>query len=429
MSHTTASNPASAVRRFWQRIGPGLLMAGAAIGVSHLVQATRAGADFGTQLIGVVVLIHVLKYPFFEYGHRYAAATGESLLHGYARLGRGYLMAFMLLVGVSAVITVAGVTFVAAGLAQNLLEGPSTTTAWAAMLIAACTLLLVVGHYRILEGSMRIIMIALMLTTAVALVAVIGSGARIAADPGGPSAFQLSSLGFLIALMGWMPAPIEGAAFQSLWVRERDRTKGARATLGDVRVDFNNGYAVTLVAAVLFLLLGAYVMHGRGIEFADTAGGFAAQFVDLYIRTLGPWAEPIVATAALTTMFSTLLAIYDAYPRSIAVGLGLVRGRSDVREGSTYWVALVLIGSAALVILHAFIGSLRALIDLATTLAFLSAPVLGWLNFRLLTSRHTPVEMQPGRALRALSWVGLTFFGVLGVLFVVHRFLPGRLGE
>ena len=28
-------------------LGPGLLFAGAAIGVSHLVQSTRAGADFG----------------------------------------------------------------------------------------------------------------------------------------------------------------------------------------------------------------------------------------------------------------------------------------------------------------------------------------------------------------------------------------------
>jgi Mn2+/Fe2+ NRAMP family transporter len=39
--------------------GPGLLMAGAAIGVSHLVQSTRAGADFGFQLVAVVLLINV----------------------------------------------------------------------------------------------------------------------------------------------------------------------------------------------------------------------------------------------------------------------------------------------------------------------------------------------------------------------------------
>ena len=35
------------------KLGPGLLFAGAAIGVSHLVQSTRAGADFGLSLIHI----------------------------------------------------------------------------------------------------------------------------------------------------------------------------------------------------------------------------------------------------------------------------------------------------------------------------------------------------------------------------------------
>ena len=36
---------------FLQTLGPGLLFAGAAIGVSHLVQSTKAGADFGFGLL------------------------------------------------------------------------------------------------------------------------------------------------------------------------------------------------------------------------------------------------------------------------------------------------------------------------------------------------------------------------------------------
>lgn len=33
--------------------GPGLLYAGAAVGVSHLVQSTRAGAEFEFQLLAL----------------------------------------------------------------------------------------------------------------------------------------------------------------------------------------------------------------------------------------------------------------------------------------------------------------------------------------------------------------------------------------
>ncbi|MDI6402878.1 divalent metal cation transporter, partial [Balneolaceae bacterium ANBcel3] len=73
---------------FMQAIGPGFLMAGAAIGVSHLVQATRAGAEYGFSLFWLLLLAVVSKYPFMQYGPRYAAATGNHLVHGYRQLGK-----------------------------------------------------------------------------------------------------------------------------------------------------------------------------------------------------------------------------------------------------------------------------------------------------------------------------------------------------
>ena len=84
-------------KSFLQSLGPGLLFAGAAIGVSHLVQSTRAGADFGFGLIWALLLVNLFKYPFFQFGPRYATATGESLLHGYNKLGKGVLITYFLL--------------------------------------------------------------------------------------------------------------------------------------------------------------------------------------------------------------------------------------------------------------------------------------------------------------------------------------------
>ena len=51
-----------------KKLGPGLLFAGAAIGVSHLVQSTRAGADFGWGLLWALLLVNLFKYPFFQFG-------------------------------------------------------------------------------------------------------------------------------------------------------------------------------------------------------------------------------------------------------------------------------------------------------------------------------------------------------------------------
>ena len=82
---------------WYKLLGPGLLYAGAAIGVSHLVQSTRAGADFGLGLLWALLLVNLFKYPFFQFGPRYATATGESLLDGYLKLGKGVLVTYYVL--------------------------------------------------------------------------------------------------------------------------------------------------------------------------------------------------------------------------------------------------------------------------------------------------------------------------------------------
>lgn len=84
-------------RKLLQVLGPGLLYAGAAIGVSHLVQSTRAGAGYGFDLIWILLLANILKYPFFEFAPRYAVSARESLIHGYKRLGNWAIIAFAIL--------------------------------------------------------------------------------------------------------------------------------------------------------------------------------------------------------------------------------------------------------------------------------------------------------------------------------------------
>ncbi|MCA9819523.1 MAG: divalent metal cation transporter, partial [Nitrosarchaeum sp.] len=85
------------VSSFTKTAGPGILFASTAIGVSHLVQSTRAGADFGFLLLGFVVLALLMKYPFFEYGSRYANATQTSIIDGYQKLGKPVLWTYFLL--------------------------------------------------------------------------------------------------------------------------------------------------------------------------------------------------------------------------------------------------------------------------------------------------------------------------------------------
>ena len=68
------------MNQFLSKLGPGILFASTAIGVSHLVQSTRAGADYGLTLIAAILLANLFKFPFFDAGSRYARVTGTTLI-------------------------------------------------------------------------------------------------------------------------------------------------------------------------------------------------------------------------------------------------------------------------------------------------------------------------------------------------------------
>jgi len=115
-------------RNLLKSLGPGLLWAGAAIGVSHLVQSTRAGAIYGFQLVGIILLINLFKYPFFEFGPRYASSTGESLLHGYKRLGNWAMILYFILTLATMFTLQAAITVVTAGLFSSVFPDLFSTT-------------------------------------------------------------------------------------------------------------------------------------------------------------------------------------------------------------------------------------------------------------------------------------------------------------
>ncbi len=155
---------------WFKKLGPGLLFAGAAIGVSHLVQSTRSGADFGFGLLWALGLIHIVKYPFFQFGPRYATATGESLLDGYKKIGKSVLIVFFIL-NLATMFTIqAAVTIVTAGLASNLFGITSNPVIWSIIITGICFLLLLIGKYKLLDNLIKVIIVLLTISTVISLI-------------------------------------------------------------------------------------------------------------------------------------------------------------------------------------------------------------------------------------------------------------------
>ncbi len=154
----------------FQKLGPGLLFAGAAIGVSHLVQSTRAGADFGFGLIWALLLVHLFKYPFFQFAPRYANATGESLLEGYKKLGKGVLVTYFVLTFATMFTIQTAVTIVTAGIASTLSGNVISTEIWSVIILLICVSVLIIGRYKFLDSLMKVIIVTLTISTLIAVI-------------------------------------------------------------------------------------------------------------------------------------------------------------------------------------------------------------------------------------------------------------------
>jgi len=415
-------------------LGPGLVWAATAIGVSHLVQSTRAGALFGSGralwlIVAVVLLANLLKYPFFEFGPRYAAATGESLLEGYSRLGRWAVWIYVL-VTVGTMFTVqAAVTLVTASLAIQLFGGALSILGYSALLLAVCAALLIAGRYPLLDKMVKVIVVLLAVSTLAALVSALVAGSPASPAAGEPTVpLKLggaAAFAFVIALVGWMPSAIDISVWHSLWTLERSRQTAHRPRLAHVLFDFNLGYFGTALLALVFVALGALVIHGSGRELPPQAGAFAAGLITLYTETLGPWSRPLIAVAAFTTMFSTTLAVTDGFPRVLQRATGLLAPRVSERAlGTLYWVWMLVIVGGSLLVIGSFLNRLTRMVDLATTLSFLTAPVLSWFNLRVITGPEMPADAVPPRWLLVLSWLGLVLGAAFAAVYLIWRWTP-----
>ena len=397
------------MRGLIKKLGPGLLFFFSAIGVSHLVQSTRAGADFSFGLIWALALSTLFKYPFFLFGPKYSMATGETLLDGYKKLGNYVLVIYLILSLITMFTIQTAVTIVTAGLAIELFGITTNITIWAAIITFCCLIILLVGQYKFLDKLMKFVIIILAISTIVAVFfASINSSNTIEISQVFPK--DQVGIAFIVAFMGWMPAPMDVSIWQSIWTLEKKK-KEKNINDNDIILDFNIGYLTTIILGICFIALGAFVMYGSGESFSNQGGEFAKQLINLYTDSIGSGVFIIIAIAAFTTMFSTTITCLDASPRAMKITSRLLGFKK--LDNYNFWIIILALGT--LLIFIFFISEMGFLVKIATILSFITAPFYAFINFKLINSHHTPKSYRPSLMINILSVLGilfLTFFSV-----------------
>lgn len=412
--------------KFSKTAGPGILFASTAIGVSHLVQSTRAGADFGLLLLGFVIVVSLLKYPFFEYGSRYANVTQTSIIDGYKKLGRPILWMYFFITVSSMFFITGAVGFVTAGFFENLF-GLDFLGQWTIILLfGICVLILAIGKYHILDSLIKIVAIVLLVSTTCAFLLVLWNGPIEPSDDFIPNELWTSGgILFLLALMGWMPTALDLSSWNSLWTLERMKQTNYRPKLKETLFEFRIAYAITAILAVMFVILGSFIFFGSGETLPNNNADFAHMVITLYTQTIGEWSYLIIAAAAFAVMFGTIIAVFDGYSRSLQRTVELIFTKKEelIRSKfrSFYIIFLFLLLGGSLVVVLQFAGNLKEIVDFATVLSFMIAPVIAVINFRLVTGKFLEKNMQPSILLKILSFAGILFLSGFAIYFLITR--------
>ncbi len=409
-------------RKLLAVLGPGILYTAAAVGVSHLVYATRAGAVYGLAMIPFILLFCLLKYPALRFGSEFAAATGRSLVDSYIGFGRWTLWLFGLSQILSMVFIVAAIGLVTTALINAVLGFSFGMVVDNGALLLISAVILVTGRYHILErltkGIVIVFTLLILMATITALFKLKLNGMNI-----GCFNFDIPTMLYIVAMAGYMPTPLDASVLQSLWARAKADDLGSEVSVSESRLDFNVGFITTFILAVCFVLLGMVVMYCNGTVPEENSIGFANQVIRLFTELVGNWAYYPIGVAAITVMFSTLLTVMDGYPRVIeALIIDLTPGSEGKLMGRRFydWIMIFLV-IAALVVISIFMKSFQTFIDMTSVIAFLVGPFIAWLNHRSMFGNQVPEENQPRPVMQLWSKMALIILTMISVAYIYLR--------
>ena len=226
--------------------------------------------------------------------------------------------------------------------------------------------------------------------------------------------------------MGWMPTALDLSSWNSLWTLERMKQTNYRPKLKETLFEFRLAYTITAILAVMFVTLGSFIFFGSGEELPNNNADFAHMVVTLYTQTIGEWSYLVIAAAAFAVMFGTIIAVFDGYSRSLQRTVELIFTKKEevirTKFRSFYILFLFILLTGSLIVVLQFSGNLREIVDFATVLSFMIAPVIAIINFRLVTGKFLEKKMQPSLWLKILSLVGIGFLSVFAIYFLITRF-------
>lgn len=403
-----------------EKFGPGLLFAASAVGVSHLIQSTRGGGVYGLTMLAIIIFICLLKYPIFLFSVRYTASTGKTLLDGYGHLGKWILSLVFVIHLLELPFAIAGVSVVTTGIMKSVTGIALNDITASVSLVVISIVILVFGRYPLLENISKLFVVIFMVCIIAAAIMTVGSIEVNTSDLLNTLDYNKETFLFLIAIAGWMPTGVAGALGISLWIHAKGQKRGKNLSLKEAVFDFNLGYGIVILTACCFAVLGSYVFYSNNIPLQEGSAAFSTQLIGMFTSALGQWAYYVIALGSISVMFSSLLILVDLLPRiSSETLIRLVPEKlkeSDQRRLYTYFIVYEML--AILIVFLLLFDSFTTFINLVTTIGFLAAPIVAYLNYKVIFSTQVPKASQPSTPFRVWGLITITGLSLTTVFYL-----------
>lgn len=426
MSERQLSPPETIGSRL-KMIGPGIILAAAAIGSGELILTPRAGALFGLS-IGWIILVSVIYKLFLTLGlARYTIATGEDIFVGFSHLPgpRFWFVWIMSVIYLVGAVGYSGISL-ACGSALYALFPSLSMVQWAVIVVILAYVLLLSGSYVPVEKAAFLLSFTL-------IVGVLYSLAALRPDVswfvrGLAPQLPEGSGQTAVSLLGWTAGGTSTLIY-SFWILEkgfggsRNKGKDFKGWLSLIRWDTGVSYLMMLLISFAFLTIGVLVLSTAGPDGGPLIPA-REETTSILSRLLtvaaGPRAKFVFLVAAFAILYSTVIGLVDGKSRALRSAARMILPKSrEVSDKNMYRIFATLMCA----IIFAFLFT-KSPVVLIVLISAVEAPVLSISAIALiyLVHRRLPRPMRPGLMWHVVIAAGTLIYLFFSIAFLVRTF-------
>ena len=325
-----------------RQLGPGLIVTASIVGSGELIVTTKLGADVGFVLLWFIILGCIVKvFVQVELG-RFAITHGRTTLQALntvpgPRLVVSWIVWAWVAMYIGTFFQLAGIVGAIGGVLQ--LGGLNLTINQSALLITiSCAILLLIGRYRLVE-SVSTTMVALFTVFTILAVGALNwtEYAITSADVMGGFRLQLTD-DFMVAFaaFGIIGVGASELIYYPYWCLEKGYARSvgpndgsqewitrAQGWMKVLRADAWVSMIVYTGATVAFYMLGAAVLHGKGVNVDNK--DLIPSLSEMYSESFGQMGLWIFLVGAFVVLYSTVFIATASNGRLLADALGLFR--------------------------------------------------------------------------------------------------------